>query len=509
MKGVALIGMPGSGKTTIGKLLSKHLGWKFIDIDEEIQKSAELSISEIFSQYGEAHFRTLEKETLLKHIGENRVISTGGGIVIDKDNRKLLSERMQTFYLKTPLGALFNRLKDKRDRPLLAGDLLQRLKGLYANRRALYESLGHTVNTRGLSTEEVAAVIVRHIDTGETPTSIASSVHPITVGKVSLSNFENHPVVTTKKVWHIYKGFIPSKRLYIAADGEAAKEIKSLEGIFHSLIQWKVERTDNIVAIGGGALTDAVGFAAATFKRGCKLTNIPTTLLGQVDAAIGGKNAINMAGIKNAVGTFKFPEEVLIDPTFTLSLPYERFAEGIVEGLKMGLVASSNLYEFTKAEMQQLKARQIRTLKEFVQMSAETKLRVVEKDPYDAGERMILNFGHTVGHAIESTYSISHGSAVAIGMIYSVVASRQLGISKLKPATQEEIIETIKGIGILPQIKIEPNAIRERLLQDKKIRDGKLRFVFLKDIGNPAVISVSPEQIKSILEVDIGEVLSR
>ncbi len=505
MKGIALIGMPGSGKTTIGRLLSRYLGWDFIDMDEEIQKASGLSINEIFSHYGEQHFRTLEKEMLLKYSGNNRVISTGGGVVIDKENRKILSENLQSFYLKTPLGALFNRLKEKKDRPLLKGNLLQNLKELYSKRKSLYEKTGLTINTKGLHPQEVAAVIIRHLQIEDTPTPVSSSVHPFIVGRISLSKLSNYPTITTKRVWHIYKNFITSEKLHITDDGEAVKDIKSLEILFQKFIQWRVERTDSLVAIGGGALTDAVGFAAATFKRGCKLINIPTTLLGQVDAAIGGKNAINMAKIKNIIGTFKHPEQVLADPSFTLSLSYERFAEGIIEGLKMGLVTSPSLYEFIKANLKKLKDRELKTLKEFVRLGAEAKLRVVERDPYDQGERMILNFGHTVGHAIESTYNISHGSAVAMGMVFSIAASRKLDTSKLKPST-EEALSIIQEIGITPRLEIKPEYLWERLMQDKKIRDGKLSFVLLKDVGKAVILSISPEQLKGILEVGINEI---
>ena len=255
-----------------------------------------------------------------------------------------------------------------------------------------------------------------------------------------------------------------------------------MKKIYETFVRWNIERGRAIAALGGGALTDAMGFATATFKRGCELVSIPTTLLGQIDAAIGGKNAINVGNIKNLVGTFKFPLRVFVDPAFTLSQEERRFFEGLVEAIKIGLVASREFFELIENSMKAIKKRNLKSISELIEIAIRLKLKISEKDPFDTNERRILNFGHTLGHAIEIQYGLSHGEAISLGMILALKLSSKLGTSK--PSIIDRVRELLNRIGMPTDERIiDISLLIDKMSQDKKIKKGKLSMILIRDIG--------------------------
>ncbi len=222
-------------------------------------------------------------------------------------------------------------------------------------------------------------------------------------------------------------------------DGEKLKKMKCVSHLWKTFLKCNLTRNSKINVVGGGTVTDTVGFASQTFMRGMNFNLIPTTLLGMVDAAIGGKFAINFSGVKNLVGTFGKPD-VFVNPLFSISLKDETFKEGVVEALKTGAVYDKELFEHVEKNLDKILKRDYVSLRKLITLAAKDKLEIVEKDPYDNDFRHILNFGHTIAHALESASKnrISHGHAVAVGM--------KLESQKFSPSVAQRIENVIQKL---------------------------------------------------------------
>jgi len=279
-----------------------------------------------------------------------------------------------------------------------------------------------------------------------------------------------------------------SAPLRLLPDGEAAKTLAVVEGIYEWLADLRLGRADTLVAVGGGTLTDAAGFVAATWLRGIEVVYVPTTLLAAVDAAIGGKTGINLRG-KNLVGAFWPAALVVIDTQVLAALPESLIREGMAEVVKAGLIADPGLVDLIA--QQGLRA----PLPEVIQRAVAVKQAVVAEDPIETGRRMILNYGHTLGHAVEKTAGITHGQAVAIGM----VAAGAVSAAKLGFPDQARQVAIIEGLG-LPTTSppVERSVVKELLSLDKKADGPHLRMVLLRTIGEPVVMEVDD------LDVDTG-----
>lgn len=502
-RAITIVGLSGCGKSTVGKLLSQALGLPFIDTDKEIEKETGISVPEIFDRFGEKTFREIEKRVVLRSIESGGVISLGGGAILDPESREAILEKSVSFYIKVSIDELERRLRPSaEDRPLLRGNLRDRLEKLYNARKALYEMAHHTIEGEGLSPEEICALMAMRLNGTFEEREIHSSIHEAHIKRIRWEELEPFPLVTTPTIRRIYGSFIRNARIEILPDGEEAKELRIVEGLYRRLMEWGIERKDKVISLGGGALSDAVGFTCATFKRGCRLALVPTTLLAQVDASIGGKTAINLGEVKNVVGTFKTPDDVFIDPTFTLSQAPKGFAEGLVEAIKIASVASRELFEFIEENLDEIKRRNLKLLSKLIGKAVELKLLIAGKDLFDGGIRQILNFGHTLGHAIESSYSLSHGESVSLGMIFALKLGKRLGI------TREEALERIhnllKGINMPTELG-NPDLERliMRLSQDKKLKGGKVNFVLIKDIGESRILPIDLNALKSYIEVEL------
>lgn len=500
-RAITIVGLSGSGKSTIGKLLADALGLPFTDTDKEIEKETGMSVPEIFDKLGEKTFREIEKRVVLRSIGRGGVISLGGGAILHPESRKAIFEETVSFYIKVSIDELERRLKrEAEDRPLLRGDLRGRLEKLYRERKDIYEMAHFTIEGDDLSPQEVCALMAFNLQGVFEEDIIYSSLHDVYLKRVEWEDLNRLPLVVTESVYRIYKPFIRSSRLSIAPDGEEAKDLSFIERLYKTFIDWEVERKSTVIALGGGALTDAVGFATATFKRGCDLLSVPTTLLGQIDASIGGKTAINLGEIKNVIGAFKVPKVVLIDPTFTLSQDSKRFSEGLVEAIKIALVASRELLEFIEGNIDKMMERNLKVLAELLNKAVELKLRIAEKDLFDKSLRQILNFGHTLGHAIESTYGLSHGESVSLGMIFALKLGETLGITS--KGILRRTINLLRAIGM--PTELEDLNLRElsfKLSQDKKIKDGKVNFIIIKDVGEPLIHPISVSELISYVSL--------
>ncbi len=285
------------------------------------------------------------------------------------------------------------------------------------------------------------------------------------------------------------------------AVGEEQKSLETAGRLYHELTDFYAERTTPILALGGGVIGDLSGFVAATYLRGVPLIQIPTTLLAQVDSSIGGKVAVNHGLLKNKIGAFYQPRLVISDTAILESLAPEDLSDGLAEAIKYGIIWDEEFFTFIEENLDQIKSLDAGALETIVFRSAKIKATVVEKDEKDFSLRNILNYGHTIGHAIESVsdFKVQHGEAVAIGMLAAARISNKLNI--LDKNEVKRLKEVITRAGLPAQV---PTLQLERLTQairhDKKILQGKIRFVLPRTIGEVFITDeVSPSLVEEVL----------
>ena len=270
--------------------------------------------------------------------------------------------------------------------------------------------------------------------------------------------------------------------------GEEHKRLSTVEGIYHDLLANGMTRKDLIVALGGGVVGDITGFAAATFLRGVSLCQIPTTLLAQVDSSVGGKTGVDMPEGKNLVGAFYQPRLVLIDPAVLATLPDQTFADGMAEVVKYGYISNREILDMVSAP--DYKKNIERIICECVRIKRD----VVTIDEHDTGLRMILNFGHTIGHAAEKLgnyVDLTHGQAVAVGMVAAMRLSAFLGNEDLTG----RLIEILKHIGLPTELKYDRDDIYRSLLSDKKKFGATVNFILVREPGRAEITPIDAEKL--------------
>ncbi len=267
--------------------------------------------------------------------------------------------------------------------------------------------------------------------------------------------------------------------------GEQAKTLDVARQGWDRLLEAGCDRTSTVVALGGGAVGDLAGFVAATYMRGINFVQVPTTLLAQVDASIGGKTAIDHPRAKNLIGAFHQPRFVLVDPAVLITLPEAEFRSGLAEVIKHGIVLDADYFADLEQCLPSLLRRDLSTLERVVAGSCRLKARVVERDEQEAELRHVLNYGHTIGHALEAVTSygrFTHGEAVSLGIVAEARVAEQLGIAKAD--TTERQVRLLRAAGLpVSGLGAPPSAIIEALGRDKKARDGRVPFVFAPEIG--------------------------
>ncbi|MFN8005863.1 MAG: 3-dehydroquinate synthase [Terriglobia bacterium] len=284
--------------------------------------------------------------------------------------------------------------------------------------------------------------------------------------------------------------------------GEKTKSLATVEKVYYRLLKLRPDRQSTLVAFGGGVVGDLTGFVAATYLRGIGCVQIPTTFLAQIDSAIGGKTGVNLIGGKNLVGAFHQPKAVIADPLLLLSLPPREFHSGLYEAIKYGIIRSRTLFDLIHCKHSLLPGRDKTSLERIVAECAGIKAEVVSADERESGLRMILNFGHTIGHAIEAATQyrqFTHGEAIAHGMIMATQLSEALG--KIQLEESREVIEGIRQLWPLPPLRsLQPSSIFRYLLSDKKIIENRLRFVLPRRVGRVDIVSDVPRSaVQSVL----------
>ncbi|MDE6904228.1 MAG: 3-dehydroquinate synthase [Lachnospiraceae bacterium] len=286
---------------------------------------------------------------------------------------------------------------------------------------------------------------------------------------------------------------------YIFPAGEENKNLKTVQKVYEALIFNHFDRHDLLIAFGGGVVGDLTGFTAATFLRGIDFIQIPTSLLSQVDSSIGGKTGVDFSRYKNMVGAFYQPKLVYMNISLLRSLPLEQYLSGMAEILKHGLIKDKSYFRWIQIHCEEIMMFNIPVVEEMIYRSCQIKREIVERDPKEQGERALLNFGHTIGHAVEklADFSLYHGQCVGIGMAAACYISLTLG--HISTEEYEDIISTLKLFGIpVKARKLKEDEILSTSKSDKKMLAGKIKFVLLSSVGNAYVNSdLTQEQIRA------------
>lgn len=302
-------------------------------------------------------------------------------------------------------------------------------------------------------------------------------------------------VITTADVWgmhgHVLQDALGDRSPVVLhyPGGEKNKRLASVEVLCDQMVAANGDRSSVVIAFGGGIVGDVGGFVAASFLRGVPVVQIPTTLLAQVDAATGGKTGVNLVGGKNLVGAFHQPRAVLVDPTLLDTLPQREFVAGLYEVIKYGVIQTPWLFDLLANEREAVLARDPEKVDQLIAESVRIKAAVVSEDEKEGGLRKILNYGHTIGHALEAETAYTqflHGEAVGFGMVAAAYLAQRVGL--LDEASCTRIVETTKAYGPIPSLEgVTAEALMARLVSDKKTIQGNVHFVLPRAIGEVVV----------------------
>jgi 3-dehydroquinate synthase len=308
---------------------------------------------------------------------------------------------------------------------------------------------------------------------------------------------EDSILIIDSQVYNLYNPFPIERQIILKAD-EIGKSLQAVEEIYQKLIEFGASRKTMLYGIGGGIVCDITGFAGATFMRGMPVSFVPTTLLSQADASIGGKNGVNFHGMKNIVGTIVQPQKIIFDPGFLNTLTQRQIADGYAEIIKIAAVMDFELFEILEnISMPELADYNSPSFSYLMKRAINNKIKIVCQDEYESGYRRILNFGHTLAHAIEPIYQLSHGSAVSIGMIFAA----ELSIRRLNAPhdLKERLIKTLKRFGLPVERRINPDAVIGHIRNDKKKEKDFINFVLLNEIGSAVTEKISIEELSEVL----------
>ncbi len=537
---IFLTGLSGAGKSTVGRVTARVLGWRFIDTDDLIARRMGCPVGQALSQVGESAFRQLEAEALAEAASEQEaVIATGGGAVIVESNRALMRQSGLVVYLQTAVEMAWQRLsrpasqaEEAALRPLLAGpDGQQKLERLYQARQPWYEEAELHLATDNQTPDALA----RHIIAGAiahgtllAPDAPAEAftldlrqsasqtmvewggLHHLPQRLQALGFQRRAFIVTDSAVGPLYAE--PLKKLLERAGidaliftipaGDVSKSLASFQAIIDWLVQQRAERQEPLIALGGGVVGDLAGFVAACYQRGVPLIQLPTTLLAQVDAAIGGKTAVNHPLGKNLIGAYYQPRLTLADPACLLTLPERAYREGWAEIIKYGVALDAALFDLLETSPA-IQPHNSALLTRVIAWCMRLKLEIVRDDEREQGQRAILNYGHTFGHALEAITDYTtwlHGEAVSIGMEVAAQIACAQGLLSSEDVARQQTLLLAYGLPIAcPEVDID--AALERMSRDKKVRNGAMRWILPTSIGQSGIYDAVPlSQVREAIE---------
>ncbi len=551
MRHIYLIGLSGSGKSSIGRALANRLGLPFFDCDTLIEEASGERISTLFALHGENAFRDYETRVLAKlsEREQSAVIATGGGIVVRPENRRLIAASGVRIFLEVEPTIALERLREQVStaytngvspevRPLVAGpNALERLRQLFEERQTFYREAEMRIQTVDLPPEKVVRACVAALVSSGYIKADPSIIRHVRVGKgydaiVDWGGLGRLPtylknlglptrlfIISDSRVGELYgpslvrnlqqAGFEPL--FYAVPSGESSKSFEQLQALYGWLLENRAERQEAVIALGGGVVGDLVGFVAATYLRGVPLVQIPTSLLAQVDSSIGGKTGINHPRGKNLIGAFYHPRLVLADPATLLTLPERERTEGWAEVVKYGMILDANLFgqlEETAAELRTFTPPSAALLCRLVARCIALKAEVVEEDEQERGRRTILNYGHTVGHALENVAGYGewlHGEAVSLGMVVAAQLALRAGLCDNDLVERQNRLLEALGLPIHYQGNVKARDILDATRLDKKVADRRVRWVMPERIGSVTVTPLPDELIQTVVTAFFAE----
>jgi shikimate kinase/3-dehydroquinate synthase len=534
-----LTGFMGTGKTLVGHEVARRLGRRFVDMDVEIEARADKSVYHIFAQNGEEAFRRMEA-ALCRELSAQTglVIATGGGAMVDPANRAVMMQGGSVVCLTCDRDEILRRVSEGDEyRPLLqVADPRAEIERLLAARHEAYATIPWQVDTTALSPDQVAERVIQFADVVTLPVHYPDGEYPIHIGAGLLAHVggalraagmpegSRIAVVSNPVVAPLYgrqveaalrsAGFLPFA--CSIPDGESHKTLTTVAALYDQFLAAGhttprrtaprrtvrgLDRSGTVLSLGGGVTGDIAGFAAASFMRGVRFVQVPTTILAMADASVGGKVGVDLPQGKNLVGAFKQPVAVVMDPTVLATLPEEEVRSGMAEVIKHSIIGAPDL--LAELEVVTPNAQSIST--SLLAQSLQVKIQVIENDPYEQGRRAVLNLGHTVGHGLErlSDFSLRHGEAVAIGMVAASRIALELGRADRSLSDRIEAVLEAWGLPVRCP-PYDADAIWEAMTHDKKRRGRTLRWVLPHAIGHVEIVEDVPlGVVKSVLQ-DLG-----
>jgi shikimate kinase/3-dehydroquinate synthase len=525
---IVLVGFMGSGKSTVGRQLANRLQRPFIDVDDEIATEAGRSIADIFAEEGEDGFRAREARTLARTLErDHSIVAAGGGAPLRDENWQRMRNGNTVIALTAEPAELARRLNGANGRPLLEPDARSSIASLLPVRMSRYLEADLIIKTDDQEPDAVAAGIEDRLPTAgleRIHIDVPGAAHEVIVGTrlAGLIASTVQTIVGRGSTLIVSDGRVaerhaePLRKALVSVgvepaldrvpSGEAAKELGVLSGIYDALASAGVDRHGVLVAVGGGTVGDVAGFAAATWMRGIRYIQVPTTLLAMVDSSIGGKTAINLPAGKNMVGAVHQPSAIFCDLAYLATLPDADYRASLAEVIKAAMIADRAFVRWLWRNLTSVIKQEASLVQAAVTRAIRIKAGVVSRDPFERGERAILNYGHTVGHALERATGygqMRHGEAVAWGMDVAARISLLTGSCSENPVRiQHALLETAGLLANRPSI--ERSALMEALRHDKKSRSGKPRWVLLRDFGR---VEYGREVDASIVSRALSEVL--
>lgn len=558
---ITITGAFGTGKSSVARLVGQRLGWPAVDADDLIVAAAGKEVEQLFAEEGEAAFRRREAAVFASLAEQSPlVVAAGGGATLYEATRRAIVESGLVVCLTATPETIAARVQggQERERPLLAGgDLLARVRRLWDQRAALYALADHVIATDALTPEEVAVEVVRfyhqHGDLAfhrpgrleqltRTPSVLppvidapgaayivraASGEYPVYVEWDALERLGERVQRTTgarraflvsdmsvfERWGEAAVGSLRAAGLEVASyaltPGDAHKDLLNAGYVCDWLARHRAERRDALVTLGGGMVCDLGGFVAGTYLRGMPLVHAPTSLLAMVDAAVGGKTAVNHAGAKNIVGLFYQPRAVVASVGTLATLPRRALVEGLAEIIKHALIRDPALLSLLEERLEDLLSLDPQLTTQVIARNVQIKGEVVSEDERETGGvREVLNYGHTLGHAFEAAgayEALLHGEAVAVGMVAAAEIGRRTGVTSAALVQRQNALLQRAGLPLRPPTGIDGERVRQALSLDKKVIAGGQRWVLLTDAGRPVVRADVPSEV---VEAVLAEMLA-
>ncbi|MFO0756029.1 MAG: 3-dehydroquinate synthase [Byssovorax sp.] len=521
-----LHGFMGAGKSTIGRIAATRAGVPFADLDQIVEARAGKSIAALFAEAGEPAFRALEAETLdqlLQDPNGPQVIALGGGALLDQTRRRAILERAFIATLTAPPRTLLDRTAGL-TRPLLGPAIdpaarLEKITALLAERAAAYAEAHAQLSTEEAPPEAIAE---RVLAAWTTPT-LAIPLGPRTytvrfvrrdlraVGSALTTLRPSATFVVTDENVQAHWGKALGDALSatghaprattVLRPGEEHKRLAAVEQALAAMVEAGADRDAVVIGHGGGVVTDIAGFAAATLLRGVRWIPVPTTLLGMVDASVGGKTGVDLGSAKNAVGAFHQPSAVILDTAQVETESARAYRGGLAEVVKAACIGDPALFDLLERSAAQVLARDSDLVEEIAFRAVAVKAGIVSRDERESGERALLNFGHTLGHALEAAGGFSrltHGEAVSLGMVAMLRVGQALG--RTDAAEAARIVALLERLGL--PVELDPASLRAALplvALDKKRRAGAVRAVVPERIGQARIEPIALGSLPGLL----------